>query len=285
MNSTRQIDFCITTVKRPHALKRLLLSIVKYYPSAHIHIADQNEIFDQDFYEKLTRDFAFTDFTGYFNVNHLPYDCGISYARNNLVVSTPNRYKLILDDDMVFSERTDIAKFVELLEANPSAGVIGGLITRLGQEKHFESGLERRGDTLWMVPDENPYRNHNGIRFRKTDCIFNFALFRKDVFSHIQWDPEQKLSEHLDFYWRMKKVPIDVLYTPDVAIDHPPTESANEYKNLRWRSTYHVRMMRKHGFTEIRYINGGFKKLLSDGLLERHYTENGPEFLENKGRE
>jgi GT2 family glycosyltransferase len=269
-NDTKHVDFCITTFKRPKALEKLLHSIAEIYPMANIYVADQNERLDREFYKKLKSDLFDMGLAKRVSVEHLPYDCGLSYARNHLVLTTPNPYKLILDDDMVFTEEADIGKMVKLLEAHPRAGVVGGLVRQMGHDLHFEFNLEKKDGTLLQVPDGNPWKKENGITYRKTGCVLNFALMRKELFNYIQWDPELKVTEHMDFYWRMRGVPMYILYTPDVAVDHPPAEREGDYKEMRQREEFLVRMMRKNGVTRVKYLNGQVRELMPDNSVKRY---------------
>lgn len=272
-NDIKYVDFCITTFLRPKALERLLFSIARFYPMANIYIADQNEIFDRTFYKRIREELYNAGLQKRMSIEHLPYDCGLSYARNHLVTTTPNKYKLILDDDMVFTEGTDIGKFVKLMDVQ-NAGVVGGIVVQNGHEIHFEFTPEKRGDTIVHVEEKPNWLTHDGVRYRKTGCVLNFALFRKELFNVIRWDNDLKVTEHLDFYMRMKGTTYSILYTPDVMIDHPPTERENNYKQMRQRDEFQAIMLRKHNARRVKYTNGQVVELMPDGSLKR-YKEHG----------
>ena len=262
-----QVDFCVPTFKRPKAVERLLLSIAAHYPLANIYVADQNETLDREFYGQLGDKLAKVGLVKDISVEQLPYDCGLSYARNQLVLNSPSPYKLILDDDHVFTTQTDITKFVRLLEAHPRAGIVGGRVTHNGRDQPFEFNLEKTGDTLMQVADGQELEEENGVRYKKTGCVHNFALMRKTLFDHIRWDPELKVTEHMDFYLRMKEVPYYILYTPDVLIEHPPVERDGDYEGLRRRTEFLARMLRKHGARRVRYLNGDVREVADDGSI------------------
>lgn len=269
-NETKFVDFCITTFKRPEALKRLLYSIAEYYPMANVYVADQNETFDREFYRNLRTELQNKGLIKRVSFEKIPYDSGLSYARNHLVLTTPNKYKLILDDDFVFNENTDIGKMVKLIEAHPKAGVVGGLVKQLGTELHFEFNIEKEGKKLLQKSDGNNWKTENGLKFKKTGCVLNFALMRKELFSYIQWDPLLKVSEHMDFYTRMKQVPMYVLYLPEVWIDHPPTDRSADYKEFRQRDQFQKAMFKKHGVTKLQYLNGQVIELLENGSFSKY---------------
>lgn len=269
-NDTKYIDFCITTFKRPEALKRLLLSIAEHYPMANVYVGDQNETLDREFYKQLRSDVYDAGLLKRIVIEHLPYDCGLSYARNHLVLTTPNQYKLILDDDMVFTKETDIGKMVSLMETGNSVGIVGGLVRQLGYDIHFEFTPEIEGDTIVHRTERQIWRSHNNIRYRKTGCVLNFALMRKDLFTYIQWDHRLKVTEHTDFYLRMKQTPYQILYTPDVVVEHPPTQRTDGYKQLRQRDEFQVMMLKKWGMKKMRYENGQVIELMPDDSLRKY---------------
>ncbi len=269
-NDTKFVDFCITTFKRPEALKRLLFSVTEHYPMANIYVADQNETIDREFYKQLRSDLFDAGLCKRLIVESLPYDCGVSYARNHLVLTTPNPYKLILDDDMEFSKETDIGKMIRLMEKHPAVGVVGGLVRQLGSEVHFEFTPEIKGDTILHLLEKPNWKATDGIRHRKTGCVLNFALFRKDVFQYIQWDPNLKVCEHTDFYLRMREVPYQILYTPDVVVEHPPIARSEGYKELRTRDEFQIRSFQKHGVKRMKYLNGQVIEVTPEGSLKRY---------------
>lgn len=263
----KRVDFCITTFKRPLALKNLLMSIAKYYPVANVYVADQDETLDREYYKELRIELYNAGLAKRVSIEHLPYDCGLSYARNHLVTTTPNMYKLILDDDFEFTEETDITKMIKLFEANPSAGIVGGKVRQLGHDIHFEFTPEKIGDTLYHRGERQLWKTHSGIKYRRTGSVLNFALFKRDVFRNILWDPELKLSEHTDFYLRLKGTPWQVLYTPDVIVEHPQADKNREYKKYRTRDKFTVKMLKKHGVNKMVYQNGQTIEVTPDNKL------------------
>jgi GT2 family glycosyltransferase len=272
-NDTKYVDFWITTFMRPKSLEALLYSIAKHYPMANVYVADQNEKYDREFYKKLRDNLFRAGLNKRPSIEHLPYDCGLSFARNYLVATTPNKYKLILDDDMVFTEKTDIGKMVKLLEAHPGTGIVGGKVNQLGVDLHFEFNIEIKNKTIYQVPDRQPMREFLGVSFKRTGCVLNFALIKKEVFSYTKWDENLKISEHMDFFVRMKANPYKIIYTPDVIIDHPPAIRENGYKEMRQRQEFTIMMMNKHGVDKIKYLNGQVTELMPDGVSIKRFKE------------
>jgi GT2 family glycosyltransferase len=237
------VDFCLTTFKRPKAVERLILSIGERYPNARIYLGDQNESLDRRFYENLASRSGLISAP---ELHHLDFDCGLSTARNHLVINTPSTYKLILEDDFVFSELTDISAMVNLLDAFPEAGVVGGGVAQDGRTLYPRFMLHREHGILTQVPDRRPYLDYRGTRYSVVDFVSNFALVRRDLFGHVWWDPNLKVFEHADFYLRVKESPYKTLFTPDAIIGHSTDVDNPDYRYFRQRTVYIERMLRKH---------------------------------------
>lgn len=262
------VDYCVTTMDRPHALERLLLSIAAHRPDASVHVADQSESFDWGWHEKLAERLREAGLQERPVVHRLPFDCGISAARNHLVDASPGEYKLSLDDDFLFTERTDIDALVRLLVAHPEAGLVGGCVTSDGKVRHVGTRFERRDATLLQLPHDGVFGEHAGLRIKQTDCIPLFVLMRKDLFSHLRWDPRLKTGgAHFDFFLRLPETPYHVLYTPDIAIDHPRTEAGSSYRQMRARDEFLSQMLAKHGLVRVKTLNGTIFQRLPDGGL------------------
>lgn len=262
------VDFCITTMNRPEALERLLISIAESHPEASIHIADQSVGFDPRRHERMAARLQETGLRIRPTIHRLPFDCGVSVARNHLVDSSTGRYKLILDDDFAFTDQTDVEAMTLLLEARPDAGVVGGSVARRGKVVNVGTRFEKSEGSLRQLAADSPFEEHSGIRFQQTDCVPNFILARRDIFGDVRWDPDLKTSaEHFDFFLRLRATPYVVLYAPDTIVDHPPAESDIDYGRLRRRGEFVKRMLVKHDAARLKAINGTVMELHPDGHL------------------
>jgi GT2 family glycosyltransferase len=267
-HAPHRVDYCVTTMDRPHAVERLLLSVATHRPEASVHVADQSESVDQASYDRLAGRLEEAGLRERPTIHALPCDCGVSAARNHLIDSTPAEYKLILDDDFVFTERTDVDALVGLLDARPGAGVAGGSVIRGDRVRNVGTLLRKRGDSLHQQEAGGPFDEQAGIRFKRTDCVPMFALMRRALFEHVRWDPALKTAgEHLDFFFRIQRTPYDVLYAPDVTIDHPPIEADPSYVELRVRSEFLKQMLAKHNVRHLKVPNGTVFELLPDGEM------------------
>jgi len=242
----RNVDFLITTLDRYYLLEQLLNSIFKYYPNAKVTVADQSRDIKSSFYNQWSdKDLR---------VFPLPYDCGLSFARNILVENTDRDYKLLLEDDFKFTEQTDIKKLKKLMDV---ADIAGGSVYKAKnyQRLPFECYLKKYGKELWQVSDGEKWKKYKGVNYKKTGCVMNFAMFRKNVFYDVKWDNRLKLREHQHFFYRARRKKI--VYTDDVRIlDNKKGAGHPNYRKMKGRDEFWKIAMEDLGINKVRYING-----------------------------
>lgn len=248
----KDIDIVITTFERPQCVNKLLKSLYKYYPeiSNQVFIADQSKVFDPTYRVKKE------------SVVNLPFDCGLGYARNYLFDATPRKYKLLLDDDFVLNEFTKIEKFVDVTR-HTDADIIGGTVINPNNKKlNFEYDFEYKDNVLYQTTLQNGYKEHNGIKYRESDVVLNFGLFKKNV---QRWDPQLKVCEHTDYYFRYLNEDRKIIHVPEVIIDHDKIKP-KKYMKFRKRTEYIKLFMKKNNI----------HKIIRDGKLK--YELNGNSF-------
>lgn len=240
----KDVDFCVTYFLRRSGLIRLLESINRYYPRVDVTIANQGD-------DEINLDGC--------TVFKLPFDYGLSASRNYLVKNTQKPYILVLEDDFVFNNSTDIKIMKELLEKDKDVGVVGGMVKEHGQEVNFEQyfHIDKEKRIMEHVSDGNEYYKYRNISYKETGSVLNFALFKREVFNDIMWDGRLKLADHTDFYYRLQKeTKWRVLYTPRVYIDTYKDVNSKKYKELKKREDFKKIFFDKHNIDKVRYLNG-----------------------------
>lgn len=251
------VTFCITTLDRYENLKELLDSIRKFYPDGKILVADQSKEINAEFYQEYEN----------LLVIPLPYDCGLSFARNKLAEQSNTDFILILEDDFLFTENTVVEKMLLL---SSYYDIIGGAVYKNDKRIPFEFYLEKIGDTLYQTPDEEMYMNHMGVKFKETGCMLNFLLINRKVFNDVKWDDRLKLREHQHFFYKAKGQKI--CFTPDVKIIDNKKGQSKDYKALKGRDEFWKIAMKDIGITKVKYLSGRVVEL-EGGLIHR-YKEN-----------
>ena len=266
-NSYSGIDFCIKTLKRPKSLEKLLWSILKYYPEANISVADDDQKFNPKYYKELWKELMDSGMINKPIAYNLPFDSGLSKSRNFLVDNSKKDYILLLEDDFVFIDETKIMKMKMVLDNDKEIGIIGGSVFNGDDNYNFDFNFEKKGKTLYQVKPEENWKDCEGIKYRICDCVFNFALIRKEVFKSIKWDDEIKImGEHTDFFLRLKNTPWKVAFCPEVGIGHEHI-STGDYRTMRKRTEFFIRMMKKHKLKKYIYLTGRVYELEGDKLI------------------
>lgn len=264
---TNEIDFCITTFERFDHLERLLLSISHYYPNASILIADQSYKFAADDYFALYDKCYQAGLKNKPTAYNLEHDCGLSHARNFLVNKSMKPYQLVLEDDFVFTDQTKIEKLLGVLEAKQHIAVIGGAVSEHDYILPFVHNFKLDDKTLYHVPCGDDWRQDGGCNHKIVDCIPNFFLARKQLWSDMQWDDEIKIEgEHTDFFYRLWQMDWMVAYTDQVVINHEK-DNSQEYKDMRKRCHLKI-MLLKNNLQKIVYQDGYIIELI-DGEVRK----------------
>ena len=253
---SEDIQIIITTIMRNDLLENLLRSIPRVF-LPQVMIGDQNP-------RHLAADWK----RRYPSVTRiqLPFDCGLSKARNTLVAESQKRYILLLEDDFEWTDQTDISKLLRVMQSDREIGVVGGEVRQADQPIRFEFLPLIVGDTLYHAPDGDQYESISGVKTKRTGCVMNFALMRREALLDSPWDNKLKVREHLDFFVRFYKTNWRIYFTPEVSIKDAKGRPTTEYKALKDRDQYQVKMMRKHGLKKIKYQNGS-TRLLVDGKI------------------
>lgn len=181
---TKDLTIVVKTLMRPRALDMLLTSIWARYSDVKIFVADDSPV-------PIKR----TDVDNYFI---LPFDSGLSYGRNFLLEKVETKYVMVLDDDTVFTDDTELAWPLRVLEEHHDIDLVGG---RYLPEKFYGKQVIERGV---LIRDLEIY---NGIvdGFPVYDFTANFFVARTEKIREIRWDESLKIQEHMDFFWRAKQ--------------------------------------------------------------------------------
>ena len=249
----RNVDFLITTMDRYHRAEKLIDSIFEYYPEAKVTVADQSKELKPEFYNKWEQKDL--------RVLPLEFDCGLSKARNLLVRNTSRIYKLILEDDFYFTEKTDIKKMKELLE---KGDIVGGAVINNKVEILFNCYFEKRKKTIYQIPDGDVWQKYNGIKYKKTGCVLNFFLAKSEVFDKTIWKDDLKIREHQHFFYRVQN---SIVYTNDIEIQHDNKGNHPKYKVLKGRDFFWEIALKDLGATKIKYLTGVCVEIEKDKIV------------------
>ncbi|TWT43069.1 Glycosyl transferase family 2 [Thalassoglobus neptunius] len=213
----------ITAFRRPEALRRFVASIRRYYPTIPIIIGDNGDQpveFDDEHLVSLA----------------LPFDCGISAARNAIVANFETPYLLITEDDFEFTSETLIERFVDVLDQDPTIGAVGGSLEIESQRCDFAGDFELfRRELFVRQPARWPRHTSRETHYQIVDLVFNFVLARRELLEDHLWDERLKICEHVEYFysvWRAANWRVAVCRSV-TCIHHQ--DRSNDYNPYRFR--------------------------------------------------
>ena len=245
------VTIAIKTFERPESLKDLLISIRRFYPAAHIKIADDSK---NPSVQDITSCFS--------NIEYIPlrFDVGLSAGRNVLLSRIKTKYFVLCDDDFLFYEQTRLEDFKKILEET-DVELVGGCVMDKSETGEFDRPNLYAGD---LILDAARHLHMKVITpwkpFVICDIVPNWFMAKTQAvrIKTGGWDPKLKIEEHTDFFWRAKTAGLKVAFASDVKVNH----------TLARNPTYHL-------FRRIRndkYYYLYFKKLGIEGFTDTWET-------------
>lgn len=266
-----RVSIVIKTFEREECLVALLESIRRLGLKSPVLVADDSR---EPYGDRIRERFSDLDL----DYQELPFDVGLSVGRNHLVDRVKTDYFLLLDDDYVLDERTDLAAGVALIEAN-GLDILGGAsydyksirypwdrtirtvqaaFTR-GQLYSYLGTIQRDGDRQMInyvtrtVPD-----------YVEVDIIPNFFIARTTAVRDVnRWDDRLKFHEHTEFFMRAKENGLRVASSLVFGARHCPIRPKH-YMRFTHRDDEPLYIFKKHGlrhWTGVR--DSGFKRVMT----------------------
>ena len=144
-------------------------------------------------------------------------DLGIAAGRTMGLAMVKTKYFMILDDDMVATEDTDIARLVKILDSTDVTLVGGG--SNFAGFLEFGYGSDGKSPSLYHYQQSCTLANQSLSGFQncfRCEITSNIFVARtQDALSVGGWSKELKIVEHKDFFLRLKAAGKKVVYCPD----------------------------------------------------------------------
>lgn len=254
-----EITVLIKTMMRPKSLKRLIRSLLKYYPDICIMIADDGI---ESSKSEICNEFADANIEYY----ELPHDSGLSYGRNYLLERVNTPYFLLCDDDFVIDSSLNLNALMDILNKK-NLDILGGYIRNYKIVKnlldrcivyaqkvfHYEictnyiGSIEHKDEELIVH-----YRRKAFPEYEETDLCPNFFIAKtKRIKEMGGWDNDLKLQEHTEFFLRAKEFGIRVGSTNQMSVKHFPIQN-KDYSSKRGRDFSSI-FLKKHGIEKAYY--------------------------------
>jgi len=235
-----KIAICITTFLRDSALYKTVQSIIDNYPdNCTILIADQGYQTDE---KTITYDYFKSQLPC--EVFYLPFDCGLSYARNFLVGKAKElgfEYCLVSSDSIQFTEKYNFEPIIDFLKTNNSFGIMGFELENSKCSWEYYISIDKHGIHFKKSDD---YVIYNNLSFKKVDICRNIFLAKTNSITDL-WDVEFKLGEHELAFLELQKRNIKVFWTDSIKFKKNNAAGGDEYKEYRKRLGDYLKLLRK----------------------------------------
>ena len=184
---------------------------------------------------------------------NLPYDCGLSYARNYLVQKAHEakcNYIFLTADSYEFRDY-DFSKLIEFLESNKDNGIIG-FVEENKPDPNWKYDLELVPNNCFLL--KKPRRKiieFKSLKFQPCDVVQNFFLAKTETLLKCSWDNELKLTEHEDFFYRLKNETSYKVYFNDSIRCKYINKKPKDYSEKRQRiyNVYKLKLQDKYKIT------------------------------------
>jgi len=206
-------------------------SIRRYYPTTirfYVGNQDKFNIREMGFFKELEKE-------GH-KIYNLPFNCGLSFARNFLIKQSTEPYILIIDNDFDFYEQTNLNTLKQVLNEDKYIGISAGRVNN--RDIHtYDMYLDNINHQFYLIDKESrewkTTKEYPYIKYYYSQLALNFFLAKREIFEDIMWDERLKMVEHNDFFFRLKKTKWKVTYVPSVVVNHQMKDDTSKYAKTR----------------------------------------------------
>ena len=209
-----RLTIVIKTFERPAALRRLVTSIRRMYPTVPIIVVDDSRV-----PSKLPDVETIV----------LPFDQGVSIGRQAGLDRVRTPYVMIVDDDFVFFHATNLGRALAKLERQPRIDLLGGQLIDLPYLRFRQPPLGRIFPTR-AIPREPIRSTIDGLLV--CDKVANFYIARTDAIRRVGWTPQLRRVDHADFFTRALGVIVSV-FDRELRAFHAQTPFDDAYMAYR----------------------------------------------------
>ncbi len=238
-----KIAIIYTTFLRDELMRKTLSSILDNWQDNYVLlVGNQNKNPDDGLRWSFSKEI--------FNYK-LPYDCGLSYARNYLVEQAHQlgiQYCLITADSIKFTKKYNFLPAIRFLKSDDSYAKIGfELINR----QNFTYDLEIK-DGKFLLKETNSIIVTKEMDLIPCDICCNFFISKIEALRDVKWDEKLKLCEHEDESWRLKQKGYKTFFTNYISAEYIDSKP-DEYKRMRNRlyAVYSKILKHKYNFPMI----------------------------------
>lgn len=251
-----RIAIILTTIERPKALKKSVQSILDNWQENWVLlIADQNPVNSESY--QIIDKFICENPDKDIRILQLEYNCGISFARNELIHFAHLigcEYTLLTADSILFNDSmNDLPFIIQQMEKQGYSRCGFNLLNRIPWEAE-----------LTLVPNEsfqltfiNPKDKEKQL-FVPCDIVRNFHLSATESMINVGYDEELLMCEHESEAWKYKQAGYKVCCTNFINGTYDKPENTPKYDEIRIVNFYNGQKTLKKKYnlkTWITYAN------------------------------
>ena len=272
-----EISDCVTvvvkTARRPLLAMRLAKSIQKTLNRnlSMIVIDDGPDLHPPEIMDKIAQ---------FPNMKYIVgdrEDLGISEGRNMGVRMVKTKYFMILDDNSVVSEHTDMPKMLEMLDTMDVSLVGGKGKHNFAGFMEFGNDKETGKSALMYYPGSCTVKSEELSSYRgcyRCDLTTNGFMARtRDILDVGGWSKEVKIQEHKDIFLRLKAAKKKVVYCENFQIGNVHSNKGVEL-NDEIETSYNKGAYRKLRYRRIKQMGHMFLNHWNVAKLIKKQTKN-----------
>lgn len=240
-NFENEITIGIKTFLRPKSLKYCLMRLRQYYKKIKILVADDsvelNKIINKKFCNRFNCEYL-----------DLPFDTGLGYGRNQMILKTKTKYYLTLDDDSLIDYRFDLKKLYELIETTDRdlISVQRGVTKRHSKHYyHYFHSVDKYSNENYgkyfirydqKMSKDRLIKNILGFDLYQAHLINENYLGKTNILKNNLYENDIKIGQHQLHFSKLYLKNIKIGYCPNLIIGekiHYP----KEYLEYRTRKT------------------------------------------------
>ena len=186
------VTFMFKSFERQKLAKRLYKNIRRFYPNAHIVIADDSSS-PLNLKDK------------HLTVLQLPFNSGLSYGLNRALREVKTPYLMKLDDDCILTRRSDIAGQLSFLNEHKEIDLVGfGILSFIRCQPPIKDFMNYFQESMYRAP--KPLKIPHMTQIDGTHIVVgkppNIFLARTDKIREVGWDDNIRMMDHKEFFIR-----------------------------------------------------------------------------------
>ncbi|XP_013395489.1 beta-1,4 N-acetylgalactosaminyltransferase 1 [Lingula anatina] len=228
-----KVTVVVKTIQRLTSVMRLIESLHSFYPGVKVIVVDDHFNITLPSPEqvksmhRLWREFM-AKFHGLVKYIKLPGNAGLAKGRNTGLKDVKSEYFLLLDDDFIITNQTNITKMVDILDRTDLTLVAGTLanngpfICVLRIHPSSTGSSLQPCEYMNMAYEEVP----SFPSCYAVDYVLNLFLARtKNIREIGGWNNNLLVNEHRDFMFRLRKAGYKIAVCTDIELQHKRIKS------------------------------------------------------------